>query len=139
MRAYGNDPAAHHSNILFKEVHTMNVHATSRDFTNRELYVLTQSDGAKPVKEAVGTTLEVVDWLRYDYIGQDPETKQDVEREAVTLITAEGERFRSINKAFVERFDSIIETLGDEPVGALDVLEKESNQGRKYLTCALGL
>ena len=117
----------------------MNVHATSRDFTNRELYVLTQSDGAKPVKEAVGTTLEVVDWLRYDYIGQDPETKQDVEREAVTLITAEGERFRSINKAFVERFDSIIETLGDEPVGALDVLEKESNQGRKYLTCALGL
>lgn len=117
----------------------MNVHATSRDFTNRELYVLTQSDGAKPVKEAVGTTLEVVDWLRYDYIGQDPETKQDVEREAVTLITAEGERFRSINKAFVERFDSIIKTLGDEPVGALDILEKESNQGRKYLTCALGL
>ena len=117
----------------------MNVHKTSRQFTNREIFVLTQSDGAKPIKEVVGTTLEVVDWLRYDYIGQDPESKQDVEREAVTLITAEGERFRSINKAFVERFDSIIETLGDEPVGALDILEKESNQGRKYLTCALGL
>ena len=117
----------------------MNVHATSREFTNRELYVLTQSDGAKPVKEAIGTTLEVVDWLRYDYVGQDPDTKEDVERDAVTLITAEGERFRSINKAFVERFDSIIETLGNEPVGALDVLEKESANGRKYLTCALGL
>lgn len=117
----------------------MNVHKTSREFTNREIFVLTQSDGAKPIKEAVGTTLEVVDWLRYDYIGLDPESKEEVEREAVTLITAEGERFRSINKAFVERFDSIIETLGDEPVGALDILEKESNQGRKYLTCALGL
>lgn len=117
----------------------MNIKNASREYTNREAYVLTQSDGAKPVKEAVGSTLEVVDWLRYDYIGQDPETKQDVERDAVTLITAEGERFRSINKAFVERFDDILKSLQGEPVGALDVLEKESGNGRKYITCALGL
>lgn len=117
----------------------MNIKNASREFTNREAYVLTQSDGAKPVKEAVGSTLEVVDWLRYDYVGQDPETKKDVERDAVTLITAEGERFRSINKAFVERFDDILESLKGEPVGALDVLEKESSNGRKYITCALGL
>ena len=117
----------------------MYVHKTSRDFTNREIFVLTQSDGAKPIKEAVGTTIEVVDWLRYNYIGQNPDTKEYVEREAVTLITAEGERFRSINKAFVERFDSIIETLGDETVGALDILEKVSSNNRPYLTCALGL
>ena len=117
----------------------MNIKASSREFTKREAYVLTQSDGEKPVKEAVGSTLEVVDWLRYDYIGQDPETKEEVEREAVTIITAEGEKFRSINKAFVEKFDSIIAFLDGDSVGMLDIIEKESQNGRKYLTCALGL
>ena len=121
----------------------MNVHYKSRDFTNREIKVLTQSDGSKRIKEAVGSVLEVVDYIRYDYIGMDPEVKEgeekEVKREAVTLITTEGERFRSINKAFVERFDDLVDDLGEEPIGAIRIIEKESANGRKYLTCALEL
>ena len=103
----------------------MNVHYKSRDFTNREIKVLTQSD----------------DFIRYDYIGMDPEAKdgeeKEVQREAITLITAEGERFRSINKAFVDRFDELVKDLDGEPIGAIRVIEKESANGRKYLSCAL--
>lgn len=117
----------------------MNIKQASREFAGREKFVYTQSDGSKPIKEAVGSVLEVVDWLRYDYVGLDPETRQEVERDAVTLITAEGDRFRSINKAFVERFDEIVNTLNGDPVGPLLVLEKESQNGRRYLTCALDL
>lgn len=119
----------------------MNVHYKSRDFTNREIKVLTQSDGSKRVSEAVDSVLEVVDFIRYDYIGMDPEAKdgeeKEVQREAITLITAEGERFRSINKAFVDRFDELVDDLDGEPIGAIRIIEKESANGRKYLTCAL--
>ena len=104
-----------------------------------QTFYLGGSNNEHQIKEAAGSTLEVVDWLRYDYVGQDPETKEEVEREAVTLITAEGEKFRSINKAFVEKFDSIIAFLDGDSVGMLDIIEKESQNGRKYLTCALGL
>lgn len=115
-----------------------NILKASKEFGKRELFALTTGNATKPMRDALDSTLAVKDWVIYEY----PYTEENGEetiRKAVTLVTDDGEIFGSSTKPFVEAFEEITEVLEDEPVGGLLVVEKESRNNRKYLTCTLAI
>lgn len=110
----------------------------SKDFTKRELYTFTRGSATKPMRDALDSPLTVKDWVVYEY----PYTEEDGNetiRKAVTIVTDDNELFGSSAKPFVEAFEEIIDVLDGDPVGGLIVVEKESRNNRKYITCTLAI
>lgn len=110
----------------------------SKDFTKRELYTLTAGSATRPMRDALESVLAVKDWVLYEYPYTE-ETGEETIRKAVTMVTDDGEIFGSSAKPFVESFEEIIDFLDGDDVGGLVVVEKESRNNRKYLTCTLAI
>lgn len=103
----------------------------SRDFTKKELYLMTKGAEIKTIKEVPdGTIIDVSGFLYFE------DTKDGETAYMLSILNNDGDVFTTQSRTFKESFENIIEIMEDEDF-SIKKLSGESKAGRHFVDCTL--
>ena len=99
----------------------------------RTQFGLMACDNAMKMMTLDGSTVEPEMWIHYTKANNEGE---DVE--VLTIKTGE-EIFSTISPTFIRKFMEIVDFMGADQVGQINVYSAKSKAGRSYISCDLSL
>lgn len=103
----------------------------SREFTKKELYLMTQGAEITTIKDVPdGTNIEISGYLYFD------DRKEEETAHLLSILDNEGNVFTTQSKTFKDSFESIVEIMDDEPF-TIKKVSGESKAGRHFVDCTL--
>lgn len=103
----------------------------SREFTKKELYLMTQGAEITTVKDVPdGTLIEISGYLYFE-----DEKDGDIAY-LLSILDNDGNVFTTQSSTFKTSFENILEIMEDEPF-TIKKVSGESKAGRKFVDCTL--
>ena len=103
----------------------------SREFTKKELYLMTQGAEIRTIKEVPdGTVIEISGFLYFD------DKKEEETAHLLSILDNDGNVFTTQSKTFKDSFESIVEIMENEPF-AIKKVSGQSKAGRHFVDCTL--
>jgi hypothetical protein len=107
------------------------INEKSRDFSKKELYLMTQGAEITTVKDVPdGTVIEISGFLYFD------DEKEDDTAHLLSILDNDGNVFTTQSKTFKDSFESIVEIMENEPF-SIKKVSGESKAGRHFVDCTL--
>ena len=112
----------------------MNIIKTSREMNSVERYRMTKNPSIQKMRDIVGVTIQVIDWVMYLDTNQKGE-----EHEILSIRDAGGEVYATNSATFIRSFFEILDILSGagEKLDTLVIVQGTSKAGRPFITCAL--
>lgn len=113
----------------------MEIIRKSKDFTTLELYNLTKSPEIQKMRDEVGASITVTDYVVYSDINSKGE-----EQQILSVYDEMTKNTMATNSpTFIREFLAIVDMAesANEKLNTIEVIEGKSKAGREFITCKL--
>ena len=108
----------------------MEVKVTSKEVNKKELYFLTKAQNAQKMSTIAGQTIELDYWAIYN------DTNSEGEEQTIfSCVTPEGEIYATNSDSFIRCVNDMLDVFTPDEIDKIEVLQGESKNGRKFITC----
>ena len=112
----------------------MEIKEKSREFSKKEIYLMTMDADTTSIKEVEdGTKILVDGYLIYTDINQ----KDGTEHELISVITPDKKVYVAQSDTFKRELVKMFEVFGEDGVFSIIKKSGATNNGREYVTCVL--
>lgn len=101
------------------------------DIGKRDAYRLAKAQDVNKMQTLAGATITPEKWVLFE----DPDPKTG-EIKTVLVIEANGEKFGTISKTFIDTFLDAAEEFGED-LGEIAIIGGTSKAGRDFITCEI--
>lgn len=116
---------------MSNEMNTIEITATSREFTKVEQYLMTLDSGITSMKDVDdGTSLTVSGWIEFT------DHKKDGDVELISIITNDGKAYSAQSATFKRSLHNIDNIMDGQPYAIIKT-SGETKAGRPFIDCSL--
>ena len=101
------------------------------NINKRDMYKLTQNSNVQKLSAIAGSTITPEQWVLYE----DEDLKTGEVRK-VLVNNADGEKFATVSRTFIDSFEKAVDNLGDDP-GEILIVSGTSKAGRDFINCEI--
>lgn len=110
---------------------TMNIKFRSAGISDRQAFQITKGGNLGRMKDNVGRTFTIQDYIRYEDEDSDGKT-----RDLLAIVTSDGDIIATNSSTVLRTFDALVEQF-PLPIEDVQIYSDTAKSGREYLNIAL--